>query len=54
MVCINAAVHLVETTPKGMVLYKADSDGHPIAEGYRQIAYAGQEALAAMRAFRTR
>ena len=49
MVCIDAAVRLVKAAQKGMVLYKADSDGHPIAEGYRQIAYAGQEALEAMR-----
>lgn len=54
MVCINAAVRLVEAAQKGMALYKADSDGHSIAEGYRQIAYAGQEALEAMRAFKTR
>ena len=54
MVCIDAAVRLVEAAQKGMALYKADSDGHPIAEGYRQIAYAGQEALEAMRAFKTR
>ena len=54
MVCIDSAVHLVEAAQKGMVLYKADSDGHPIAEGYRQIAYAGQEALEAMRVLEKR
>jgi len=54
MVCIDAAVWLVKAAQKGMVLYKADSDGHPIAEGYRQIAYAGQQALEAMRALSPR
>ncbi len=54
MVCIDAAVQLVEAAQKGMVLYKADADGHPVAEGYRQIAYAGQEALDAMRDLGTR
>jgi len=52
MVCIDAAIRLVEAAHKGIALYKADSDGHPIAEGYRQIAYAGQDALEAMRVLR--
>jgi hypothetical protein len=45
LVCVDAANRLVAAAQKGSILYKAHSDGHPIAEGYRQIAYAGREAL---------
>jgi hypothetical protein len=48
MVCIDAADRLVAAARNGAILYKADSDGHPVAEGYRQIASAGQDALLAM------
>jgi len=46
MVCVDAANRLVAAAQQGAVLYKADSDGHPVAEGYRQLAYAGRDALA--------
>ncbi|HET7909271.1 MAG TPA: hypothetical protein VFL19_01070 [Nitrospira sp.] len=45
LVCVDAADILVPAAQKGAMLYKADSDGHPIAQGYRQIAYAGLQAL---------
>jgi hypothetical protein len=45
LVCVDAANRLVAAAQQGAMLYKADSDGHPIAEGYRQIAYAGLDAL---------
>jgi hypothetical protein len=48
IVCIDAAAGIVKAARNGVVLYRADSDGHPIAEGYRQIALAGQQALKAM------
>jgi hypothetical protein len=48
LVCIDATDRLVAAARNGAILYKADSDGHPIAEGYRQIAYAGQDALLAV------
>ena len=48
LVCIDAADRLVAAARNGAILYKADSDGHPVAEGYRQIAYAGQDALIAV------
>jgi lysophospholipase L1-like esterase len=48
IVCIDASLWMVEAARKGIVLYRSDSDGHPIAGGYRQIALAGQQALKAM------
>lgn len=54
MVCIDAADRLVAAARNGAILYKADSDGHPVADGYRQIAYAGQDALLAMEVFNAR
>jgi hypothetical protein len=45
LVCVDAANQLVAAAQQGAILYKADSDGHPIAEGYRKIADAGREAL---------
>jgi hypothetical protein len=48
LVCVDATNRLVEAAKQGVVLYKSDSDGHPLAAGYRQIAYAGREALSAL------
>jgi len=48
LVCVDATDRLVESAKQGVILYKSDSDGHPLAAGYRQIAYAGREALTAL------
>jgi hypothetical protein len=45
LVCVDAASWMVEAAQNGVRLYRADSDGHPIAGGYRQIALAGLKAL---------
>lgn len=48
VVCVDATRRLVEAAKQGVVLYRSDSDGHPIAAGYKQIAYAGHDALTAL------
>ena len=47
LVCVDATSRLVDAAKKGVLVYKSDSDGHPMAAGYRQIAYAAREALTA-------
>lgn len=46
--CVDAAVIMVEAAKNGGMLYRQDSDGHPIAEGYRQIASAARQVLEQM------
>jgi len=48
IVCVDAAPLMVTSAQHGVPLYRGDSDGHPIAEGYRQIARAGQQVLKSM------
>ena len=48
LVCVDAASWLTEAAQNGARLYRTDSDGHPRAEGYRQIAFAGLKALETM------
>jgi len=46
--CVDAAVRMVEAAKNGIMLYRQDSDGHPIAAGYRQIALAARQVLELM------
>lgn len=43
--CLDLVHRLVKAAHDEESLYKADSDGHPVANGYRHIALAGQELL---------
>ncbi|BCA54452.1 hypothetical protein W02_15920 [Nitrospira sp. KM1] len=49
LVCIDVSPRMTEAIRQEKVLYREDSDGHPIAEGYRVIALAAREALEDMR-----
>ncbi|BFU93997.1 MAG: hypothetical protein NTNFB02_07190 [Nitrospira sp.] len=49
LVCMDAAIRMVEAVKNGSMLYRQDSDGHPIAEGYRQIAWTARQVLEQMR-----
>jgi hypothetical protein len=46
--CVDLVHRLVKAVHDEELLYKADSDGHPVANGYRHIALAGQELLQAL------
>lgn len=49
LICIDATTRMIEAVKQGAILYRPDSDGHPLAEGYRQIALAARQALEQMR-----
>lgn len=43
--CVDLVHRLIKAAQNEEILYKADSDGHPVANGYRHIALVGQELL---------